>query len=159
MGSWGNHTTLTPINQRAMTNTVFTSTPEATERLASYPPEVQPALQQLRALILKTAEEIEDLTELTETLKWSEPSYVTKHGSTLRMDWKAKTPDQYALYFSCSSQLVPTFRVVFQDLLTFEGKRAILFRLGESLPEDIVKQCIRAALTYQRVKQLPLLGL
>ena len=66
-------------------------------------------------------------TELEETLKWGEPSYLVKKGSTIRMDWKVKTPDQYAMYFKCTSKLVPTFRELFGDLFKYEKNRAILF--------------------------------
>ena len=96
---------------------------------------------------------------LKETLKWGEPSFVTPIGSTLRMDWKPKSPDQYALYFQCSSRLVPTFRLLFKNQLQFEGKRAIILPIEEELPINVIKSCIQAALTYHKVKQLPTLGI
>ena len=52
-----------------------------------------------------------------ETLKWGEPSYLVKNGSTIRIDWKSKTPDQYAMYFKCTSKLVPVFRSLFKNTL------------------------------------------
>ena len=72
-------------------------------------------------MILETVEGMEEVDKLEETLKWGEPSYLTKHGSTLRMDWKAKAPDQYAMYFKCTSKLVPSFKAIFGDL--FLNKR------------------------------------
>lgn len=112
----------------------------------------------LRDLVLDVAVGIADLYKLEETLKWGEPSYVTKHGSTLRMDWKARSPDQYALYFQCSSRLVPTFKVVFGELFQYEGSRAIIFKVGEAIPKDEVRQCIAMTLNYHKLKHLPLLG-
>ena len=112
----------------------------------------------LRDLVLETASEIEGIEALEETLKWGEPSYLTKHGSTLRMDWKAKKPKQYALYFKCTSQLVPTFRTLFDDSFTYEANRAIVFKLNEMIPEEQVRQCIKMTLTYHKIKHLPLLG-
>lgn len=112
----------------------------------------------LRNLVLVTASEIEGLEQLDETLKWGEPSYVTKYGSTLRIDWKAKTPERYAMYFKCTSKLVPTFKTVFKEKFNFEKNRAILFNLNEKIPETELKQCIAMALTYHKIKQLPLLG-
>ena len=97
--------------------------------------------------------------QLEETLKWGEPSYITPIGSTLRIDWKAKTPEQYALYFQCSSRLVSTFRVVFKNDLKFEGNRAIVLQLDEPLSKESLIPCIKAALTYHKVKQLPTLGI
>ena len=113
----------------------------------------------LRKLIIETAKEIDEITMLEETLKWSEPSYLTKIGSTIRMDWKPKYPNQYAMYFKCTSRLVETFKLVFNNTFEFEGKRAILFQLEDEIPTEALKYCIRAALTYHKVKQLPTLGI
>lgn len=113
----------------------------------------------LKALIIETARETDGINQLEETLKWGEPSYLTKKGSTLRMDWKAKAPDQYAMYFKCTSRLVETFKTVFADKFIFEGSRAIVFQIDEDIPKDEVKACIRATLTYHKVKHLPTLGI
>ncbi len=123
-----------------------------------YPRHVKPRLLQLRKLVLQTATEIEELTELEETLKWGEPSYLSKHGSTVRVDWKAKTPNQFAIYFKCTSRLVPTFREIYKDIFTFEGNRAIVFNLKDNIPEAEIRHCIKMALTYHKIKHLPLLG-
>ena len=130
-----------------------------TKVFKAYPPEVKAQMNKLRDLVIEAASEIEGLDSLEETLKWGEPSYLTKHGSTLRMDWKAKKPDQYALYFKCTSLLVPTFKTVYDDLFKFEGDRAIVFDLDEKLPATEVKACIKAALTYHMIKKLPRLGM
>jgi hypothetical protein len=116
-------------------------------------------MRHLRKLVLETAKEVVSVEHLEETLKWGEPSYLTKHGSTIRMDWKIKTPDQYAMYFKCTSQLVPTFKEVYGDLFDFEGDRAIVFQLAEPVPDEALKNCIRAGLTYHKVKQLDKLGM
>jgi len=124
----------------------------------AYPPKVRPRLLHLRKLVFQVASETEGVIQLEETLKWGEPSYLTKYGSTLRMDWKAKTPDQYAMYFKCTSRLVPTFKKLYGDVFTFEGIRAIVFKLDEAVPDAELKHCITMALTYHKVKHLPLLG-
>ena len=113
----------------------------------------------LRSLILETADDIAQISDLEETLKWGEPSYLTKHGSTIRMDWKSKMPDQYAMYFKCTSRLVETFKLSYNDRFEFEGKRAIVFQLEDEIPKEALKNCIKAALTYHKVKHLPTLGL
>lgn len=125
---------------------------------ANYPDHVRKKMQHLRALVIETAKE-EGIGELEETLKWGEPSFITKNGSTLRMDWKAKSPDQYAMYFQCTSRLVPTFRMVFDRLFQYEGNRAIVFQLNQKIPEPELKECIKATLTYHNVKHLMTLGL
>lgn len=123
-----------------------------------YPKHVKSQLLSLRKLVLGAASEIEGLEKLEETLKWGEPSYLTKNGSTVRIDWKKKTPDQYAIYFKCTSKLVETFRTVYNDKFEFEGNRAIVFQLQDNIPEIELKHCIALALTYHKVKHLPLLG-
>ena len=122
-----------------------------------YPKEVKMQMKFLRKLVLEVAKELE-LNDLEETLKWGEPSYLTKHGSTLRMDWKKKKPEQYAMYFKCTSKLVTTFQEVFGEVFNYETTRAIVFKLDDKVPADELKACIRLALTYHKVKHLPRLG-
>lgn len=126
---------------------------------ARYPKHVLPIMQRLRSLVHEVAVDLEHVDKVDETLKWGEPSFLTNHGSTLRMDWKQKTPDQVALYVSCSSQLVPTFRDVFGDQLSYEGNRAIVLSLDQELPEQLIRRCIGTALQYHKLKNKPLLGL
>lgn len=126
---------------------------------ANYPKSVQKQMQQLRELVRETATEMEEVSNLEESLKWGEPSFITKNGSTLRMDWKEKTPDQYALYFQCSSRLVDTFKVVYNQTFQFEGKRAIVFQLNQAIPKDELKECIKATLRYHLVKDQITLGI
>ena len=125
----------------------------------NYPDKVRKKMLRLRQLILETATELDDITTLEETLKWGEPSYNTKYGSTLRMDWKSNKPDQYAMYFKCTSRLVETFKIVFMDKFVYEGNRAIVFKMDDQIPKNELKKCIRAALSYHKVKQLPTLGI
>ncbi len=134
------------------------SDPKVKEVFENYPRSVQCQLLFLRDLVINVASEIEGLQELEETLKWGEPSYLAKFGSTVRMDWKSKNPEQYALYFKCTSSLVPTFKTVYGDLFKFEGDRAIVFKLDDKIPETELRHCISLALKYHRIKHLPLLG-
>lgn len=134
------------------------SDPRVKTVFKKYPKSVMTQMNYLRELILETASEIEGLDSLQETLKWGEPSYLAKSGSTLRIDWKEKSPDQYAMYFKCTSKLVPTFKAVYKDKFEFEKNRAIVFKLNDKIPKEELKSCIRMALTYHKIKQLPLLG-
>ena len=128
-------------------------------KFQSYPEVAKSKLNHLRNLILEVATENESITELEETLKWGEPSYLVKKGSTIRIDWKTKTPDQYAIYFKCTSKLVPTFKVVYGDVFKYEKNRAILFGLNGKVPEKELKVCIGLALNYHSIKNLPNLGI
>ena len=76
----------------------------------SCPPEIRKRALRLRRLVLDTAAELAEVGEVEETLKWGEPSYVTKTGSTARLGWKASRPDEYKLLFHCGTNLVDTFK-------------------------------------------------
>ncbi|WP_422104101.1 hypothetical protein [Winogradskyella sp.] len=49
--------------------------------------------------------------------------------------------------------------MIFHNTFDFEGKRAIVFPLDHEIPREELKYCIRAALTYHKVKHLPTLGI
>ena len=125
--------------------------------ISSYPSQAADKLNTLRSLIEQTAEE-QGLDKLVETTKWGEPSYVSKGGSTIRMDWKERAPDKYYMYFICTTELVSTFKLILGDELIFHGNRAIELDLNEPVPQEALKQCISLALRYHKVKHLPMLG-
>ncbi len=135
------------------------SRPEVLAKFETYPPHAREKLYYLRELILATARSIDSIQSVEETLKWGEPSYLTNKGSTIRIDWKAKKPEQYAMYFKCTSRLVPTFRDIYPDEFTYEGNRALVFGLDEAISERELQECIAAALTYHTVKAFPDLGM
>jgi Domain of unknown function (DU1801) len=123
-----------------------------------YPEHIYQKLMFLRQLVLDTASETEGVSKLEELLKWGEPSYLTKSGSTIRMAWKASNPDQYALYFHCKTSLIETFKEIYRDKFKFEGNRAIVFSLDDEIPINELKHCISLSLTYHRIKHLLMLG-
>ena len=132
--------------------------PRMDPKFKEYPKKIKPKMEFLRKLIIDVASENESIKEIEETLKWGEPSYLAKKGSTIRIDWKDKTPNQYAMYFKCTSKLVSTFREVYGETFNYENNRAILFDLDESIPANELKECIGMALQYHSLKHLPRLG-
>ena len=112
----------------------------------------------LRQLILETASESSEVSELEETLKWGEPSYLNKSGSTIRLGCSSSNPKQYAMYFHCKTKLVDTFKEIYPDTFKYDGNRAIVFSENEEIPVEELKLCILLSLTYHKVKHLPLLG-
>ncbi len=124
-----------------------------------YPNDIKEKMQYLRKLVIETAEEAVDIETLEETLKWGQPSFITPKGSTLRMDWRRNSPDEFAMYFQCTSRLVETFRLAFGNKFKFEGNRAIVFHVNEQIPEQELKACIKATLTYHLVKKEITLGI
>jgi hypothetical protein len=141
-----------------MRHLILKQNPAVEIKFQSYPPEVKAKLLHLRDLIMETASEINSIHEMEETLKWGEPSYLVKKGSTIRMDWKLKSPNQYAMYFKCTSKLVPTFKELYGDQFKYEKNRAILFDIKDRIPTKALKDCIELALTYHLRKNKPLLG-
>ena len=142
-----------------MKNLSIKTNPEVELVFANYPDSVRDKMLALRALVVEAAKEIDGLTNLEETLKWGEPSYLTKNGSTIRMDWKSKAPNQYAMYFKCTSRLVETFKILFKHTFDFEGNRAIVFQIDDKIPKMELEACIKAALMYHKVKHLATLGI
>ena len=133
-------------------------TPEVAEVFKNYPQSMCQKLMFLRQLILDTASETEGVNKLEETLKWGEPSYLAKGGSTIRIDWKKSRPNKYAMYFHCKTKLVDTFKELYRDKFKFEGNRAIVFNEDDEIPIEELKHCIALSLTYHSRKHLPMLG-
>ena len=124
---------------------------------ASYPEAVQADLLALRQLILDTADAIEGVGAIEETLKWGQPSYLTSEtgsGSTIRIAATGpRSTHDYAMYFICHTNLVETFEHLFGDVLTYEQNRALLFTVGQSLPEKELRECVAMALTYHQSRR------
>jgi len=131
--------------------------PSVEDKINSYPENIQSRMLELRALILSIADE-NKIDELEETLKWGEPAYLTKHGSTVRIDWKSKHPNNFFIYFNCKTTLVETFKEIYFDVLNFEGNRAIVLKVDGPLPKNELAVCILMSLRYHKIKHLPLLG-
>ncbi len=120
---------------------------------ASYPDKQREKLQQLRDLIHKTANNIEDVNELEESLKWGQPSFKAKPktlGSSVRID---KRDEGVSVYFICNTGLVDKFREIYPDTFNYIGNREIHFSLDDDLHEDELSHCIAMALTYHSKKK------
>ncbi|MBH0117292.1 DUF1801 domain-containing protein [Salinibacterium sp. NG253] len=139
----------------ASSNTASSSTAMPAEVAATfedYPEPIRAELLTLRELILATASEADGVGSITETLKWGEPAYLTKEtrsGSTIRIaPTNAKSAHDYAMFFICSTNLVSDFRAQFGDTFTYEGDRAVQFNVGDKIPVEELRECVRQALTY-----------
>jgi hypothetical protein len=123
----------------------------ASEVFQNYPPAFRRKLLKLRKLILKTAQEIDQVGELVETLKWGEPSYLPQKksiGTTIRISWNKSKPDQCGIYFHCQTNLVARIKRKFGNKFQYERNRAIIFKAKDNLPVRELKTCITMALTY-----------
>ena len=120
-----------------------------------YPPGLRTRLMALRELVFDTASGTSGVGPLDETLKWGQPSYLTAEsgsGTTVRLD-RLKNRDGYAVYFHCQSGLVDRFRTIYPDTFAYEGKRAIVFENGASVPIRALRHCLALALTHHARKK------
>jgi len=127
------------------------------QKFSTYPRYISVLLNKVRDLIFNVAQQ-DGISDITETMKWGEPSYVSKIGCTIRIDWKAKQPDQYCIYFNCKTSLIETFKEIYGDIFTYEGNRAIVFKINQVVPYKELGHCISMSLRYKKVKHLVLLG-
>jgi hypothetical protein len=137
-----------------MRATAFSDTAVAAV-FSGFPAPIRQQLLMLRKLILETAAATEGVGPIEECLKWGEPAYltaVTKSGSTIRLGWNKKVPQQYAMYFNCKTNLIESFRTAFANDFKFAGNRALIFELGETPPLEPLRLCVRSALTYHQQK-------
>jgi hypothetical protein len=105
------------------------------EVFGAYPAEIQSKLRRLRRIILDTAAKMDGVGPVEETLKWKQPAYLTKAGSTIRID---QTKDNgVAMYF------------IYPEL-DYDGNRAILLGARDKIPEDALRHCVSLALTYRK---------
>jgi hypothetical protein len=121
-----------------------------------FPPPVRKKLMALRSLIIDVASETEGVGELTEALRWGQPSYLTqatKSGSPIRLGREKKTDGDFAVYFKCQTSLVHRFKQLHKNKFRFEGNRAILFNIDDKIPISELSQCIAMALTYHLNKK------
>lgn len=130
--------------------------PEVAAAFESYPPKIRAKLLALRQLIFDTAAATEGVGILEESLKWSEPAYLTpetKSGSTIRLGWMESAPREYSINFHCQTTLIAEFREEFSNELRFDGNRRIVFVDSERIPKGPLRRCIAAALTYHERKK------
>ncbi len=127
------------------------------KKVEQYPAAARLYFKKIRNLVLANVSE-HKLVGFEETLKWGEPAYLTKNGSTVRVDWKASTPDYIWVFFNCNSILVETIREVYGEIFAYEKNRAIGIALNADIPTAELQHCLLMALNYHKLKRLSLLG-
>ena len=130
---------------------------EVQKQFNAYPPKVQRQLSEIRNLIFEIAEE-KNLGVIDESIRWGEPSYSAKGGSPIRIDWKARSPNQISLFVNCKTRLIDTYKALYGNTFTFIGNREVVLPLSKPIPLEELRACILMALQYHKLKSLPLLG-
>lgn len=119
--------------------------------IGAYPKEAQIYALKLRSLIYSLAGADAAIGKIRETLKWSEPAFLThgpKSGTTLRIAWKEKHPLKIGLFVPCQTSLISDFKTLFPNQFNYEGNRAIWLDLNAPLENDILALFIKNALIY-----------
>lgn len=133
------------------------SPPAVADAFARIPTPVRRNMQHVRERIFAIAAANPQIGALTETLKWGEPSYLPARpriGTTVRLGYSSKRPEQWGVFVSCQTTLIDAYRGLFADELRFDGNRGILFGVDDNIPQDTLDACIEMALTYHLSKRL-----
>lgn len=112
---------------------------------------IRTRLLRIRELIYDVAGNDQNIGEITETLKWGEPSYLTqasKSGTTIRLSQVKDRPNYCGIYVHCQTSLIEEFRNAFGTEFEFSGNRAVLIAANSDMNNDLVKMFLKNALTY-----------
>lgn len=130
---------------------------EIEQKFSTYPDGVRDALLAVRNAIfeLGLAHEL----PIEEALKWGQLSYLTKKGSTIRIDQVLNSPTEIGIYFNCKTRIVETIKETYGDMFDYKTNRVLIFDIKDFVVTAELKQCLLLGLKYHQLKQLPLLGL
>jgi len=135
---------------------------EVNSVLETFPASSRKVLLKIRRLILDCAAQDDAIGNLTETLKWGEPAYLTeqtKSGSTIRLGIDDHKPEAVAIYLNCQTTLVKDIQNKFPGKFDCENNRVIYIPVKEPLPSDDLSQCLTMALKYHLNKKQRSAGL
>jgi len=121
------------------------ASPELAAMFDKAPPVAREGMLALRRLIFDCAAGMPEVGGVEEALRWGQPAYLTRKGSTLRL---GATAEGFALYAHCRTDIVSAFAGAFPGMDRIEGNRAVHFRdVGEIDPARH-GQMVRHALGY-----------
>ncbi len=115
---------------------------------AAFPDAVRPGLMALRDLIFTVADETPQVTQLTEDLRWGQPSYLTppRVGSTIRLG--SPKEGGFGLYAHCQTTIIADFVAAYPGWDKIDGNRGVLFDDIKQIDPVRHGALIKAALTY-----------
>lgn len=121
------------------------ASPEVAEKFDAAPALARAGMLALRRLILGCAVEMPEVGQVEEALRWGQPAYLARRGSTLRI---GETAEGFALYAHCRTSIISDFAEAFPGMDRIEGTRAVHFRAAEEVDPDRHGQLVRHALGY-----------
>lgn len=123
-------------------------TPEVRAAFDAAPPDAQRGMLCLRDLIYTVAADLPEIGNLTETLRWGQPAYVTskRAGASLRLG--IPKSGGFALYTHCQTSLIADFTTAFPNMDKVEGTRAIHFTDATQIDPSRHGMLVNSILTY-----------
>ncbi len=109
------------------------------EVIKQYPEWAQESFLFLRQILYQTAANNEFAGELTETVKWGEPAWLTEQsqsGTTIRIAWRKKYARAIGIYFHCNTSLVSTISALYPDDFQYEGHRGLILAISDSVDKN-----------------------
>lgn len=128
----------------------------------SFPKDARARLMEIRDLIFKCAASDDAIGELTETLKWGEPAYLTEQtgsGSTIRLGFKESQPESVGVYFNCQTTIINDIQQRYADKFTCKHNRVLLLPVKQPVPAEELSECMNIALKYHVNKKARKAGL
>lgn len=128
----------------------------------SFPKDARTRLMEIRDLIFKCAASDDAIGELTETLKWGEPAYLTEQtgsGSTIRLGFKESQPESVGVYFNCQTTIINDIQQRYADKFTCKDNRVLLLPVKQPVPAEELSECMNIALKYHVNKKARKAGL
>ena len=122
--------------------------PDVQAAFDTAPPAAQKGMMDLRALIFTVAADLPEIGEISETLRWGQPAYITskRAGASLRLG--VPKTGGFALYTHCQTSLIANFATAFPNMDKVEGTRAIHFTDATQIDPIRHGMLIRSILTY-----------
>lgn len=114
----------------------------------SFTDETRASAMVLRDLIIAVADETPEADAVEETLRWGQPAYVTKKGSTLRIG--VPKSGGCALYAHCQSNIISSYAAAFPGADVIEGNRAVIFAHVDDIDVGRLRMLVHHALTYHQ---------
>ncbi|MFA3919726.1 DUF1801 domain-containing protein [Ruegeria hyattellae] len=121
-------------------------TPEVEAAFAAFPPSARNGLLLLRDLIFYTASALPTPAKLSEELKWGQPAYLARKGTTIRLGIPKQA--RFGLFVHCQTRLISEFSEMFPGADRIEGTRAVLFDDPGEVSRERHGWLIARALTY-----------
>ena len=120
------------------------------DKYAALAPETRRICLAVRERVFSVAPRDPRIGQITETIKWGEPAYLTqslKVGTTLRI-WQTKAEQKPAIFVNCQTILVPHIRDLYPQKFGYEGNRAIIVREQVTADIEVIDHVIQLILTY-----------